>query len=78
MVLSQIEKANLTDLDWALANMEARAKQPTAKGDTKWVYEAETKGRKEDVRIPLRPLFVSLTPMTERSPWAWGSSLRRW
>ena len=39
----QIEKANLVDLDWALANMEAKSKK---KG---WVYEAEATGKKEDV-----------------------------
>ncbi|GJF00382.1 P-loop containing nucleoside triphosphate hydrolase protein [Phanerochaete sordida] len=43
-----IEKATLADLDWALANMEAKAKQPAAKKKDDWVYEAEQKGKKED------------------------------
>ncbi|KAI0695319.1 P-loop containing nucleoside triphosphate hydrolase protein [Cytidiella melzeri] len=38
-----IEKATLSDLDWALANIK-----PERKPDqTKWVYEAEAKGKKE-------------------------------
>ncbi|EKM52602.1 uncharacterized protein PHACADRAFT_261138 [Phanerochaete carnosa HHB-10118-sp] len=46
-----IEKATLTDLDWALANMDAKVKQPATKVKDKWVYEAEVKGKKEDVDL---------------------------
>ncbi|KAI0759189.1 P-loop containing nucleoside triphosphate hydrolase protein [Irpex lacteus] len=39
-----IEKATLSDLDWALANIK-----PERKPDgTKWVYEAESKAKKHD------------------------------
>ena len=37
------------DLDWALANMEAKTKRPAGKKNS-WVWEAEKKAKKEDVR----------------------------
>ncbi|KAI0085593.1 P-loop containing nucleoside triphosphate hydrolase protein [Irpex rosettiformis] len=42
-----IEKATMSDLDWALANIK-----PERKPDgTKWVYEAEAKGKKIDSEL---------------------------
>lgn len=38
----------MSDLDWALANMQPKYKPE----NTKWVYEAEAKGKKEHVSIP--------------------------
>ena len=48
----QIEKATLVDLDWALANMEAKTRTSArgTSGKAKWVYEAEASSKKEDVR----------------------------
>lgn len=47
---SQIERATLFDLDWALAHMDAKKqKAKQTNGASAWVYEAEKKGVKEDV-----------------------------
>ena len=37
----------MSDFNWALANMQATYKP----ADTKWVYEAEAKGKREHVGI---------------------------
>jgi len=47
-----IEQANIVNLDWALAHMDAvRSKKTTRKSGTAedWVYEAEMKDTIEDV-----------------------------
>lgn len=46
-----IEKANLTDLDWALAYMDAKGAAPGKKEKAQWVYEAEAKGKKDHVGV---------------------------
>lgn len=44
----QIEKANLAELDWALANMSgSRSKKPNKSSGEDWVVEAEAKGSKD-------------------------------
>ncbi|OCH88939.1 hypothetical protein OBBRIDRAFT_779245 [Obba rivulosa] len=44
-----IERANILDLDWALANMGSKAKKasPKSSSEAKWVYEAEASGGNE-------------------------------
>ena len=65
---TQIERAQLKDLDWALANLDAAASMktnPTKKSpQARWVYEAEAKGKKEYVRGP--SLNVVLTAHVRR------------
>jgi hypothetical protein len=50
--LAQIEDANIVNLDWALAHMEAAKAQKTRQktgAAEDWVYEAEMKDSTEDV-----------------------------
>ncbi|PSS30856.1 hypothetical protein PHLCEN_2v2583 [Hermanssonia centrifuga] len=42
-----IERANMLDLDWALANMDAKKGRHVKTGGAEWVYEAEAKGKKD-------------------------------
>jgi hypothetical protein len=50
---SQIEKANLAELDWALANMDGSKSKKQGKTGEDWFADVDVKGTKEDVR----PLF---------------------
>ena len=47
---SQIEKATLAELDWALANMGGSKAKKQGKNAEDWVADADAKGSKEDVR----------------------------
>ena len=52
----QIEQANIVDLDWALAHMDAVKSKKTRQkmgAAEDWVYEAEMKDSIEDVRAML-------------------------
>ena len=51
MVECQIEKANLAELDWALAHMDsASGSSSSSKASSKELAEADSKLGKEDVR----------------------------
>lgn len=53
----QIETATMAELDWALAHMGGTKTKKRPKGKSKevdWVYEAESKGSKEEVRVSSR------------------------
>ncbi len=39
----------MLELDWALANMDAKQRRPLKNGGAEWVYEAEAKGKKDYV-----------------------------
>ena len=54
---SQIEKATLAELDWALANMGGSKAKKQGKNTEDWVADADAKGGKEDVR----PLSVCIS-----------------
>jgi hypothetical protein len=47
---SQIEKATLLELDWALANLGGSKAKKQSKNSEDWVADADAKGSKEDVR----------------------------
>ena len=49
--LAQIEKANLAELDWALANMGSERSRKTTDKSATETMEADTKVNKEDVCI---------------------------
>jgi hypothetical protein len=47
----QIEKANILELDWAMANMDSKSsKKKDKKKRDELAVEADTKASKEDVR----------------------------
>jgi len=53
----QIEKANILELDWAMANMDSKSSKKKEKRKTdELAFEADMKASKEDVRrfSPLR------------------------
>ncbi|KAJ3532277.1 hypothetical protein NM688_g7446 [Phlebia brevispora] len=58
-----IERANLLDLDWALANMDAKASRKPSLEGKQWIYEAEAKGKKEDICVAWE-LYSSMTAST--------------
>ena len=45
----QIEKATIMELDWALAHLNSKSKKPAKSKAEDWVYEADSKGGKEEV-----------------------------
>lgn len=48
---TQIERANIINLDWALAHMESKKARQKVED---WVYEAELKDTAEDVSTVLQ------------------------
>ena len=45
----QIERASITELDWALAHLQGKSSRRKTKPED-WVHEADLKGGKEEVR----------------------------
>lgn len=75
-ITKQIERANISDLDWAFAYMGSggsgsSARRPKAKPErVKWVYEEEAKTGKEYVSGSLSqttPSVRSLTVLADRT-----------
>jgi hypothetical protein len=52
-MLYQIEKANIEELDWALANMGSRKTKKTkpSGGREDWIHEVESKANVEEVCV---------------------------
>jgi hypothetical protein len=51
----QIEKANLAELDWALANMGSSKTRKSKSTGEDWVAEAEAKGPKDKEDVSSQP-----------------------
>src|SRR6267154_6580773 len=47
--LPQIEKATIMELDWALSHLNSKSKKAAKSKAEDWVYEADSKGGKEEV-----------------------------
>lgn len=46
----QIERASVSELDWALAHLQGKGGRRKSKSED-WVHEADLKGGKEEVRL---------------------------
>ena len=76
IIVPQIEHANIVNLDWALAHMDAvKSKKTRRKTGTAedWVYEAEMKDAGEDVSTALH-----CTPKVKLIPINAGGSQGSW
>lgn len=79
----QIERAHVSDLDWAFAYMggkQASVRRPKGKRvGVHWVYEEEAKTGKDYVNVNKLSFAQLLTwSFAGRSPRTRGSSFRRW
>ncbi len=81
----QIERAHVSDLDWAFAYMGGKngvVKRPQAKAKkagVHWVYEEEAKTGKDYVRVN-QDLYMCFahSDVTGRIPRSWSVTFRRW
>lgn len=75
--LPQIERATIMELDWALANLNSKAKKPAKSKAEDWVHEADSKSGKEEVSR-LEACSTLSNHGVGRLARAECSSVRRW